>query len=163
MYASANLHWLYALFTIVPASGVLCVRKWSGASSSSPVVKRFRNRIFWTSVEATGGNIIRAGRREASIRSSGIRYAIRVSQAKTAELSLEPSVRRCYDPSCGRLFTICVLCYRGQRYCGDGCRKRMRRQQVLAAGRRYQASDVGKQAHCRRQRDYRKHQRSSSV
>ena len=39
----------------------------------------------------------------------------------------------------------------------------MRRQQLLAAGRRYQTSDIGENAHCRRQRAYREHQHPGGV
>jgi hypothetical protein len=42
-----------------------------------------------------------------------------------------------------------------QRYCSDGCRKRMRQQQMRASGRRYQASALGKQNHSKRQQSYR--------
>jgi hypothetical protein len=65
-------------------------------------------------------------------------------------------VRRCFDPTCNTLFTICASCDRGQRYCSDGCRKRMRQQQMRASGRRYQASAVGKQNHSQRQQSYRR-------
>ena len=44
-------------------------------------------------------------------------------------------VRRCFDPTCNTLFTICASCDRGQRYCSDVCRKRMRQQQMRASGR----------------------------
>ena len=73
------------------------------------------------------------------------------------------SLRRCCEPGCNALFTICPRCDRGQRYCSDACRKRRRRQQLLAAGRRYQASDGGKQAHRHRQRAYRRRQHPASV
>ena len=64
-------------------------------------------------------------------------------------------VRRCFDPTCNTLFTICASCDRGQRYCSDGCRKRMRQRQMRESGHRYQASAVGKQNHSQRQRSYR--------
>jgi hypothetical protein len=70
-------------------------------------------------------------------------------------------LRRCLDPTCNTMFAICRCCDRGQRYCGDECRQRVRRLQVAAAGRRYQATDAGKQAHCQRQRSYR--ERSSAA
>jgi len=65
-------------------------------------------------------------------------------------------VRRCFDPTCNTLFTICASCDRGQPYCSDGCRKRVRQQQMRASGRRYQASAVGKENHSQRQQSYRK-------
>jgi hypothetical protein len=55
--------------------------------------------------------------------------------------------QRCFDPTCNTLFTICASCDRGQRYCSDACRQRMRRQQLRASGRRYQASAAGRQNH----------------
>lgn len=72
-------------------------------------------------------------------------------------------IRRCGDPTCGTMFTICANCDRGQRYCGAACRARMRRQQVLAAGRRYQESEAGRQNHCRRQQSYRERRVASNV
>ena len=72
-------------------------------------------------------------------------------------------LRRCFDPACNALFTVCAHCDRGQRYCSGACRKRMRRQQLVAAGRRYQASDAGKQAHRRRQQAYRCRRNPASV
>lgn len=63
--------------------------------------------------------------------------------------------RRCCDPACNTLFTICASCDRGQRYCSDGCRKRTRQQQLRASGRRYQASAAGRHNHSQRQQSYR--------
>ena len=72
-------------------------------------------------------------------------------------------LRRCCDPRCGALFTICPSCDRGQRYCSDECRKRTRRDQVAAAGRRYQMGPEGRQAHSRRQSAYRERRNRSVV
>ena len=72
-------------------------------------------------------------------------------------------LRRCVNATCNALFTICARCDRGQRYCSEECRRRKRREQLLAAGSRYQASDRGKQAHSRRQRAYRCRQRRHAV
>jgi len=72
-------------------------------------------------------------------------------------------IRRCYDPTCSAMFTICANCDRGQRYCSDACRGRMRRQQRAAAGRRYQSSPAGRQAHSRRQEAYRQRQKPQEV
>ena len=36
----------------------------------------------------------------------------------------------CRGSGCGVMFYICHSCYRGQVYCGERCRRRMRRQQV---------------------------------
>ena len=62
--------------------------------------------------------------------------------------------RQCRNQECNASFAICRCCDRGQRYCSPECRKQVRRAQVAAAGQRYQASEAGKQAHCRRQRRY---------
>jgi len=43
-------------------------------------------------------------------------------------------VRRCCDPTCNTLFNICASCDRGQRYCSNDCRKRMRQQKMRASG-----------------------------
>ena len=72
-------------------------------------------------------------------------------------------LRRCNDPTCNALFTLCERCDRGQRYCSNACRTRMRRKQRAAAGRRYQASPAGRQAHCRRQRAYRQRCKPAGV
>jgi hypothetical protein len=64
-------------------------------------------------------------------------------------------LRACCGPACGALFSVCVSCDRGQRYCSDLCRKGARQAQVRAASRRYQSSGTGKQAHRCRQRAYR--------
>ena len=62
----------------------------------------------------------------------------------------------CQGSGCGVMFYICGSCYRGQVYCGDGCRGRMRLEQTRRADRRY-AQDPEVQAdHCQRQREYRK-------
>ena len=71
--------------------------------------------------------------------------------------------RRCCDPSCNAMFAVCRGCDRGQRYCSDACRKRMRQRQLASAGRRYQATPAGQQAHCRRQRAYRQRQSEACV
>ena len=67
-------------------------------------------------------------------------------------------LRRCCDIQCTELFTICISCDRGQRYCSDVCRKRSRNLQLRAAGRRYQATAAGNANHCERQRAYRRRQ-----
>src|SRR5438552_14412627 len=63
--------------------------------------------------------------------------------------------RICAFPQCRATFYVCVSCYRGQRYCGPECRAIVRRQQLLAAGKRYQQSESGRRAHRERQRLYR--------
>ena len=81
---------------------------------------------------------------------------LRVDGAMTADRPIEGlRVRRCVDPTCNTLFTICANCDRGQRYCSDGCRRRMRQGQLRASGRRYQASTAGRHNHNQRQQSYR--------
>jgi hypothetical protein len=105
----------------------------------------------------------RRRRRESSVRivqMSGI--VVRMSEAMTTDRCVEGlRLRRCFDPTCNTLFTICAACDRGQRYCQEACRKRMRQLQLRAAGRRYQTSEAGKQRHCQRQQAYR-HRRSQA-
>ena len=67
-------------------------------------------------------------------------------------LSLRP--RQCCEPSCGAMFSVCTSCDRGQRYCSEACRTLRRQQQLRAAGKRYQASEAGRRAHCHRQQAY---------
>ena len=61
----------------------------------------------------------------------------------------------CRGPGCGVMFYICNSCYRGQVYCRDECRRRMRRQQRRRANRRHQQSREGRLDHRDRQRAYR--------
>ena len=72
-------------------------------------------------------------------------------------------LRRCCEPNCNAMFAVCASCDRGQRYCSEACRSRQRRNQVRAAGQRYQSSEAGKRAHCRRQRAYRERLSETSV
>ncbi len=64
-------------------------------------------------------------------------------------------LRTCGHARCRTVFTICVLCDRGQRYCGPKCRSEVRRQQRHAANRRYQQSEPGRESHRRCQKRYR--------
>ena len=66
--------------------------------------------------------------------------------------------RHCCEPTCRAVFSVCASCDRGRRYCSEACRRRRRRAQTKAAGRRYQASAAGRQAHCCRQQTYRERQ-----
>lgn len=63
--------------------------------------------------------------------------------------------RQCFESKCNAMFAVCASCDRGQRYCSELCRSRQRRDQVRAAGKRYQSSEAGKRVHCRRQQAYR--------
>ena len=71
--------------------------------------------------------------------------------------------RQCAEPGCGAMFAVCASCDRGQRYCSEQCRERQRRRQVHAAGKRYQAGEPGRRAHCRRQLAYRERQNEVPV
>ena len=62
-------------------------------------------------------------------------------------------VRQCR--ACNAVFYVCCSCDRGQRYCCQECRAYARKQQLHAANRRYQCSEAGRQAHQKRQRQYR--------
>ncbi len=61
----------------------------------------------------------------------------------------------CRGSGCGTMFYICGSCYRGQVYCGERCRRRMRRQQMRLANRKHQDSPEGRLDHRDRQRVYR--------
>ena len=61
----------------------------------------------------------------------------------------------CRGSGCGLMFYICGSCYRGQIYCGEECRRRMRRQQRWCANRRYEQDPEVRGDHCQRQRKYR--------
>ena len=56
---------------------------------------------------------------------------------------------------CGVPFAICESCYRGQRYCGRGCRGGGRRASSRVANALHQASFDGRVDHARRQAEYR--------
>jgi hypothetical protein len=57
--------------------------------------------------------------------------------------------------SCGKAFRLCTSCWRGQRYCSEGCRQS--RQVILKRARqsRYQQSPKGKESQARRSRRFR--------
>ena len=52
---------------------------------------------------------------------------------------------------CNAIFTICVSCDDGQRYCSPTCRRLARQRQVREAGRRYHRSEAGWSSHRLRQ------------
>ena len=62
---------------------------------------------------------------------------------------------------CAQEVLVCVDCDRGQRYCGDECRKQARLASLRRAARRYQSSRVGRCNHARRQRRLRARQRQA--
>jgi hypothetical protein len=106
------------------------------------------------------GNIICAeGARRSSVCPIIHKVLWDVDHAMTTHPSIDGlRPRRCGDPTCNAMFALCRGCDRGQRYCSDACRKRMRLRQVRTAGRRYQASAVGKLKHGQRQQAYRQRQ-----
>lgn len=55
---------------------------------------------------------------------------------------------------CSTSFWVCRSCYRGQKYCGDRCRKRIRRQKCREYNRIHQQSPEGRLDHSDRQRAY---------
>lgn len=61
----------------------------------------------------------------------------------------------CGAAGCSRLFAVCGRCDRGRRYCSEECAELVRRVQTRRAGRCYQASERGRQAHAARQARYR--------
>jgi hypothetical protein len=64
-------------------------------------------------------------------------------------------LRLCGYSGCHGLFTICVTCDRGQRYCSSACRVAARREQRSRANRRYQGGVAGREAHRKCQQRYR--------
>ena len=64
-------------------------------------------------------------------------------------------LRICGHADCRAVFTICVRCDRGQRYCGPKCRSEVRQRQRQDANRRYQQSEPGRESHRRCQKRYR--------
>jgi hypothetical protein len=99
------------------------------------------------------GNIMRRRRNHPSIivrwgHNAGVGCTIR-----RAETVLR--LRICGAPECHAVFTICVSCDHGQRYCGPACRAAVRRGQRHDANRRYQESEQGREAHRRCQQRYR--------
>ena len=126
----------------------------------STVSDHQRSSFFGLLPEAT--NII-TPKAQSSVRSSAVGYSgNRVAGTQTSPIDgLRP--RRCLNPDCGAMFALCRSCDRGQRYCSEPCRKRIRRRQVLAAGHRYQTSEAGKEAHRHRQCTYRQRKSGAGV
>lgn len=65
----------------------------------------------------------------------------------------------CERASCRKQFTLCSHCDRGNRYCGDECRKQARRQTLKLAGDRHQRSPEGARDHADRQARFRERQK----
>lgn len=71
-----------------------------------------------------------------------------------SDAPMEPMIElRCGD--CGALFHLCRACYRGQRYCYDGCRRKARRRQERGANKRYRRSPEGRDGANDRKREQR--------
>lgn len=87
------------------------------------------------------------------------------SPVASASIVGTPVLRQklCGNPDCRAMFTVCVSCDRGQRYCRPTCRATMRRHQRRQANRRYQLSESGREAHRRCQRRYRGREPEPSV
>lgn len=64
---------------------------------------------------------------------------------------------------CGNCFSMCRQCYRGHRYCGEGCRIHGYAQTRKRARRTYARSDEARRDHRERQRRYRQRGRAESV
>ena len=71
--------------------------------------------------------------------------------------------RFCRGIDCGAMFFVCQPCYRGQAYCSEDCRQKMRRQQRRKANQRYGQDAEVRQDHCARQQEYRNRQRLRRV
>lgn len=67
----------------------------------------------------------------------------------------EPILRLKGCLRCDGLFGLCRSCDRGQRYCGEACRRQARLEQHRRANRRHQSSVEGRLDHRDRQRAYR--------
>jgi len=52
-------------------------------------------------------------------------------------------LRICGHAACRAVFTICICCDRGQRYCSPKCHSEVRRRQRRETNRRYQQSEPG--------------------
>lgn len=100
-------------------------------------------------------------RRRSSVQSSfdGIISRVRGNVDNAPVLRM----RSCSHPGCRSIFTICVGCDRGQRYCSTKCRTLAPREQVRTAGRRYQKSAGGRASHRHRQQRYRDRRIGSDV
>ena len=72
-------------------------------------------------------------------------------------------LRICGHAACGAVFTVCVSCDRGQRYCSPECRSEVRRRQRHDANCRYQQSELGRDSHRRCQQRYRERTSKPSV
>ena len=115
-----------------------------------------RKRSFLNASRGGGDDLIRAeGANHLSDHRDSSYFGEMPGAVNTDRCAEGLRVRRCFDPTCNTLFPLCASCDRGQRYCRDPCRKRMRQRQLQSAGRRYQSSGAGKQNHCQRQQRYR--------
>ena len=72
-------------------------------------------------------------------------------------------LRICSHAACRAVFTICVSCDRGQRYCSPECQSEVRRRQRHDANCRYQQTELGRDSHRRCQQRYRERASQPSV
>ena len=75
-----------------------------------------------------------------------------------AEATISESLRVFDCPQCGVRSAICTRCDRGNRYCGPACSAAARRDNMLAAGRRYRRKPLGQRNGADRQKRYRNRQ-----
>lgn len=64
---------------------------------------------------------------------------------------------------CGGLQVFCRRCYRGQKYCGDECRKKARREQCQRAQGKYLKKLAGRKCRAAAAKAYRSRQRSGEA
>ena len=97
-------------------------------------------------------------RRECS--SSGASRLRRGCRRECRASGVTPSSSRRFLCVCCRTpCIICSCCDRGNIYCIGDCGRTARRQAVIEAGRRYQASKIGRRNHAARTRRYRERQK----
>lgn len=63
---------------------------------------------------------------------------------------------------CGGLQVFCRRCYRGQKYCGDDCRKKARREQCRRAQAQYLKKLAGRKCRAAAAKAYRRRQSSGT-
>ena len=85
--------------------------------------------------------------------------------ASACRIGAGKNLSRCWKsavagPGCLVTFLLCRHCFRGQCYCGPGCRARSRTQQRRVANARHQRSEAGRLDHRDGQRRYRKRLRA---
>jgi hypothetical protein len=77
--------------------------------------------------------------------------------APSGTAACAPAFRHFSCAQCGREVSVCQTCDRRRRYCSEVCRILGAQRAHRAAVARHQRSDQWREAHRRRQREYRKH------